>query len=91
MNIKHDTEKKRFYAEVKGKEAELTYKIESADILNYNSTFTPPELRGQGIAGQITKAALDYAKANDKKVKPGCPYVREYITRHPQYQSLLAL
>ncbi len=89
MDVQHNTEKKRFFVEVEGKEAELTYQDMGDGVLNYSSTFTPPELRGKGLAGQVTKAALEFAKANNKKVKPGCPYVATYIERHPEYKSLV--
>ncbi len=89
MNVQHNPEKRRFFVEVEGKEAELTYQDMGDDVLNYSSTFTPPELRGKGLAGQVTKAALEYAKDNNKKVTPGCPYVATYIERHPEYKSLI--
>ena len=89
MAVQHDMDKKRFYIEVEGKQVELTYQVESDGHLNYNSTFTPPELRGQGLAGQVTKAALQFAQVNKKKVEPSCPYVADYIKRHPEFQDLL--
>lgn len=85
----HDSEEKRFYKRVDGKEAELSYIVESEDVLNYKSTYTPHELRGKGLAGEITQAALKYALDHNKKVNPGCPYVREYIARHPEFEILL--
>jgi len=89
MKVKHDQEKKRFFVEVEGKEAELTYIVESDNVLNYKSTFTPTELRGKGLAGEVTKAALEFAKQNSKKVKPSCSYVRDYVDKHSEYQNLV--
>jgi uncharacterized protein len=47
-------------------------------------------LRGGGIAGRLTAGALDLARSQGIKVIPRCPYVVNYIERHPQYQDLLA-
>lgn len=90
MEVNHDQQKRRFFVEVEGKEAELTYSVESDNVLNFGSTFTPPELRGQGLANKVTKAALEFAKENNKKVKPSCSYVRSYVERHAEYQDLVA-
>ena len=89
LNVKHDPEKKRFFLEKDGFEAELTYKEINSDTWDFNSTFTPPELRGQGLAGQVTQVSLDTAREMNKKVLPSCPYVKSYIERHPEYKDLL--
>jgi predicted GNAT family acetyltransferase len=47
-----------------------------------------PELRGQGVAGKIVEAALQYAKANSFRVVPMCSYAAAYIRRNPQYLEL---
>ncbi len=90
MEIQHDKEKQRFFVKIDNKEAELTYKKVEDNVLNFDSTFTPEELRGQGLAGKITKAALEYAQAHNLKVIPGCPYVEKYIEKHSEFESILA-
>ncbi len=45
---------------------------------------------GQGIAGAITRHALDYSREQGWKVIPRCPYVVAWIKRHPEYQDLVA-
>jgi uncharacterized protein len=47
-----------------------------------------PEHRGQGVAGKIVEAALQYAKENSLRVIPMCSYAAAYIRRNPQYQEL---
>ena len=37
----------------------------------------------------MVKAALEYAKEEGLKVVPQCPFVRSYIERHKEYESLL--
>jgi len=47
-----------------------------------------PELRGQGVAGKIVEAGLQYAKQNSLRVIPMCSYAAAYIRRNPQYMEL---
>jgi len=89
LEIKHDKKNQRFYAEKNHKESELLYKKIDEQTLDYYSTYVPESLREQGIAGQVTEYALQYAKDNHYQVVPSCPYVKSYIDKHPKYQSLL--
>lgn len=48
------------------------------------------EFEGQGLASQLIRYALDEARAAKRKVLPFCPFVREYIERHPDCLDLVA-
>lgn len=90
LTIKHDSEK--FTANIDGQTAILKYSV-AADgkTLDYYSTFVPPELRGQGIGESLARYALDYAKTNKLKIIPSCPFVRNFITKHPEYAVTIAI
>ncbi|HEX5689943.1 MAG TPA: GNAT family N-acetyltransferase [Roseiflexaceae bacterium] len=49
----------------------------------------PAALEGHGIASKMAKFALDEAQAEGLTIVPQCPFVRGYIERHPEYQSLV--
>jgi predicted GNAT family acetyltransferase len=34
--------------------------------------------------------ALDFARVNDLRVVPLCPYVSSFIRKHPEYQDLVS-
>ena len=53
-------------------------------------TEVPPALEDQGIAGKLVAAALDFARAAHLRVIPLCPYVSDFISKHPEYQDLLS-
>ena len=89
IEVKHDKEYERFVAEVEGHKAYLSYNIFD-DKINFSSTFTPPELRGKGIAKIIVKYAFNYAKENNLKVIPSCSYVQAFVERNNNYKDLLA-
>lgn len=89
LNIQHDINRQRFFAVKNSKECDLKYRKINDNTLDYYSTYVPDELRNQGIAGKITAYALQYAKDNNYRVIPSCPYVKNYIDAHPEYQTLL--
>jgi predicted GNAT family acetyltransferase len=45
--------------------------------------------QGQGVASQLATAALDEARAQGLAVAPLCPFVADFIDRHPEYQDLV--
>lgn len=53
-------------------------------------TFTPPELRGRGIAGQLLAALIADAREQGFRIVPRCPYVADAFERHPEWADLLA-
>lgn len=53
-------------------------------------TVVDPSFRGQGLAAQLVRRALDDARAQGLSVVPSCWYVAQYIDAHPDDQDLLA-
>ena len=45
---------------------------------------------GRGLAAQLTRRALDDARADGVQVDPVCPYVAAYLRRHREDHDLLA-
>ncbi len=48
-------------------------------------TFTPPEARGQGLAGKLVEAIVADAREHGFKIVPQCPYVVSAFARHPEW------
>jgi len=89
MNIIHDSDDLRFYAEVAGEEAELTYTYPEETVLDFDYTYIPPAARNKGLADQLVKAGLDFARENNYQVIPSCPVVEAYVKRHPEYKDIV--
>ena len=87
MKIELNIQKNRFEASVDGKLCILEYELEDG-IIRMNHVRVPKEVGGRGIAGELTRHALDHAWAEGWKVIPNCPYVARWIERHPEYQTL---
>ena len=89
MKVIHDPNDFRFYAEVEGQEAELTYNYPEDTVLDLDYTYIPPSARKKGLSDLLVQAALDFARQNHLLVIPSCPVVDAYVKRHPEYQDLL--
>ncbi|MDP4220393.1 MAG: GNAT family N-acetyltransferase [Bacteroidota bacterium] len=88
ITIIHNPVRSRFEAEIKGEAAVLEYEFVNGAMALIH-TFVPPKHRHQGIAFALIKFALEYARAKDLKVIPGCSSVVLYIEQHPEYEALL--
>lgn len=89
MQISHQSEAKRFTATVEGHEAQLTYRL-GERRLTIDHTGVPAAIGGRGVAGELVRAALDFARSEGLKVVPACSYAAAYIQRHPGYADLVA-
>jgi len=78
----------RFELERDGLIAYLEYTL-SGDVLGLIHSEVPEALRGQGLASELARTALDWARENHKKVDVVCPTVAGYVKHHPEYADLL--
>jgi predicted GNAT family acetyltransferase len=86
--IINDKQGSRFVLDVNGQEVYVLY-TEDKGTLDLYSTYTPPQLREQGLAAKVVLAAFEYAKENHLIVIPGCWYVRKFLEKHPEYEGLV--
>lgn len=88
LDIQLNREAGRFEAVVEGHSCVLDFTLEG-DVVSMNHVGVPEAVGGRGIAGQLTRHALDWAGDQNLKVRARCPYVAAWIERHPEYQELL--
>jgi predicted GNAT family acetyltransferase len=69
--------------------AELRYRYDGRATLVLVHTEVPRVLRHRGIATRLAGAALAFARDRRFEVVPQCPFVAAYITRHPEFASLI--
>ncbi len=90
MQIVHDSQARRFVAELATGTAILAYAPAGEGLLELYSTYVPMSGRGKGVAGQLVEAALEYARAEGLRVIPTCWYVGQWIDQHPEHKDLVA-
>jgi predicted GNAT family acetyltransferase len=79
----------RFEITIDGHTGFLQY-AQTGHRMNLLHTEVPPALGGRGLAGQLAKAALDHARDSHLHVIATCPFIKTYIQKHPEYESLVA-
>lgn len=88
--LKNDNNAQQFTATVGDQTAILKYAIyANGKTLDYLHTFVPEELRGKGIGAKLVQYSLNYAKDHQLKVIPSCAFVKSFIAKHQEYQSIV--
>ena len=68
--------------------AEMGVGIQNENLVVYH-TEVSDQLKGQGIGSKLLAEMVGYARKNNLKVVPLCPYVHAQFKRHPeQYQDI---
>ena len=78
----------RIEIERDGKVAYLEYSL-GGNVLELIHTEVPKEMRHMGLASALAERALNWAREKGYKVDVICPFVREYISKHPEYDDLV--
>ncbi len=85
-----DEDQKMFYIQIDGERALLKYRMKSDDTIEYFSTFVPEEYRGGPYAEELVSYGLEYARENNLKVIPTCPYVERHLEKNKkEYKDIL--
>jgi predicted GNAT family acetyltransferase len=87
ISVVHAPSETRFEAHVEGSLCVLDYRLQDRRMI-IPSVRVPTAVEGRGIASALTRAALDWARAQALQVEPLCPYVAAWLRRHPDYADL---
>ncbi len=87
--ILHEVPEQRFVTQAEGHTAHLDY-IEDEGRMTITHTIVPPEIGGRGIASELVRTALAYARDAGLKVDPQCSYADAWMRRHPEFDVLRA-
>jgi predicted GNAT family acetyltransferase len=79
----------RFEFDVAGGTGLAFYRLADG-VMTFTHTEVPAALRGRGIGSQMMHAVLQSVQAQGLKVIPRCPFVADFIDRHPRYADLVA-
>lgn len=83
--------KVRFVIYEDDKEAgEMTFTWAGEEKFIIDHTGVDEAYGGKGYAKQLVLAGIDYARKNDLKIIPLCPYAKKTIDRDPSLQDVLA-
>jgi predicted GNAT family acetyltransferase len=93
LKIVHDRKNFAFRALLNESEVgHLEYRLNGSGtnhIVDFNHTYTDPIAQGKGIAANMVKAGLVWARENKFRIIPSCSYVAAYIEKNPEWKSSL--
>lgn len=69
--------------------AEVTFCGAGSGAVCIDHTYVSDTLRGQGMAGELLRAAADRFRAEGVKVIPQCSYAVKWFEEHPEERDLL--
>jgi uncharacterized protein len=69
--------------------AEMTYSAAGSDKIIIDHTTVDDVLRGTGTGGKLVAAAVEWARANGKKILPLCPFAKSVFDKTPDYRDVL--
>jgi len=88
LRVRDNADAERYEIEVGGELAFLEYR-RTKNVIALIHTEVPESLRGHGLAPMLAKWALDAARAEGRRVLVICPFIKTYLRRHPEYETLI--
>ena len=87
--VTDNTAASRYELEDAGETAIAAYRREG-DVMVFTHTAVPDAVAGHGVGSRLIAGALDDVRRHGLSVRPDCPFVADYMQRHPETQDLLA-
>ena len=84
----HHPKQTHFVVQIGSDIAHLDYTLKGS-VIDMHHPVVPPALRGKNIAGQLAKAAFDFAREQQLQVIPSCSYIARYAERYPEAGKLI--
>jgi len=89
VTVVDNPELRRFEIRADGEVAGFVQYRRTAAALSLTHTVIEPAFEGRGLGSALARGALDAARDRHVSVLPLCPFIREYIRRHPAYLDLV--
>ncbi|HEY8403994.1 MAG TPA: GNAT family N-acetyltransferase [Flavobacteriales bacterium] len=87
----HNGESKGYFRAVSnGVEAgRMTYSWTGENRIIIDHTEVAPEFKGRNMGKEMLLAAVEFARKNNIKILPLCPFAKSIIQRNPELQDVL--
>lgn len=90
VQVKIKDKKGSFFIEIDGKqEAEMTFVFAGEDKIIIDHTGVNPGNEGKGLGKQMVAQAVTYARENNIKIIPLCPFAKKVFDKTPEFRDVL--
>ena len=89
MEIKHGTNKFYMGDSEENPLAQITYVPSGKDLIIADHTSVSDELSGQGAGKKLLKELIDWARAENLKIMPLCPFVKAQMEKTEAYHDMI--
>lgn len=92
QEIKHKESANRgmiYMEDESGITSELTYTKKDNGILIIDYTQTRKELEGRGLASMLVKQSVEFARENNYKIDPLCPFAEVQFDLNKDFRDVL--
>lgn len=79
----------RFELKLQEGAAFVDYRSEG-DLIHLTHTEVPKAYEGKGVAEVLVEKTFTYLEQHNLRIVPLCSYIRVFLTRHPQWERLVA-
>lgn len=90
LEVKNNTQRKRFEVELAEYDRGYIEYRKVDDKYTLVHTEVPQKYAGKGIGDKLARGALALIQAEGATITVTCPYLTKWLTRHPDYDSLMA-
>ena len=90
VQLKINDNKGSFYIDVNGKhEAMMTFVFAGTDKIIIDHTEVNPGNEGKGFGKKMVTKAVEYARENNIKIIPLCPFAKSVFDKTPDFKDVL--
>lgn len=90
IKLEQSVTKGSFYVEENNKRlAEMTFSKAGSGVIIIDHTEVSDTLRGKNVGRQLVTASVDYARKNNIKILPLCPFARSVFDTVKEYADVL--
>jgi predicted GNAT family acetyltransferase len=88
VEVTNNAAEHRLEARVDGHLAIAEYNLIKDGVI-FTHTEVPKELEGRGIGGALIRSGLAWARQENRKVMPQCPFFAAYMKKHAETHDLV--
>ncbi|HKK37973.1 MAG TPA: GNAT family N-acetyltransferase [Cryomorphaceae bacterium] len=87
IQITNNTDSHQFEAKLDGHKGELVYRLRDNKIY-FMHTWVPEAISGRGVASALALHALKYADSQGLETVIYCPFIQNFVKKHPNWKEL---